>query len=259
MIKKSIVIIQLVIVLVLGVLIVGQLGISPEKAKRINRKEPLWFMAPWRPEGKDGASGAAATPPAQESPDPSSRDMVNRHYILTPGPALNAIVTELENKDLESESQPFVSSRQSQQAQPEIHKKGKKTPEPRKAAPKPAPAGPIAVTALSVVPSGNNVVLKGLTSAPVASMEVLTFASPPRMILELHGHFTPFDEPMSIPPNAIIQSVTTTVSENRMRITAALHTSKVSITPALRSGHGSEFVVELLLQTTGKPQAGDNP
>jgi hypothetical protein len=255
MIKKSIVTVQLLIVFILGALIVGQLGISPDKAKRIDRKDPLWFMAPWRPDGKDNAPGSSATPTSQTTPNKVTLDITNRHYILSPGPALSTIVTELESKDLEPTG-PVLLPTEHPQTQPVVHKKGSKAPEPRKASP---PAGPITIASLSVTPTAKGVVLKGLTSAPAKRMELYTFVDPPRMVLELFGQFTPYGQAVSVPPNSIIQSVVTEISGDKMLIIGVLLTDKAYVAPATRVANSDEFAVELTLRDADQPKSEIKP
>jgi hypothetical protein len=248
MIKKTIVIVQLLIVCILGALIVGQLDISPEKAKRINRKDPLWFMAPWRPDGKDGASGSSPTPTPQATSNKVAMEIANRHYILSPGPALSTIVTELENKDLEPTG-PVLLPTERSQTQPTASKKGSKAPEPRKA---PPPAGPLTIASLSVTPTANGVMLKGLTSAPAKRMELYTFVDPPRMVLELFGQFAPYSQSVSVPPNPIIASVVTEISGDKILIIGDLLTDKAYVAPAARVANRDEFAVELTLRDAGQ-------
>jgi hypothetical protein len=250
MIKKTIVIVQLVIVCILGALIVGQLDISPEKAKRINRKDPLWFMAPWRPDGKDKTSGSSATPASQTTPNKIAMEIANRHYILSPGPALSTIITELESKDLEPTG-PVLLPTERPQAQPTVSKKGSKAPEPRKV---PPPAGPLTIASLSVTPTANGVVLKGLTSAPAKRMELYTFVDPPRMVLELFGQFAPYSQSVSVPPNPIIASVVTEISGDKILIIGDLLTDKAYVAPTARVAHSDEFAVELTLRDAGQPK-----
>lgn len=251
MIKKSIVVVQLAIAAALGVLIIGQIGISPERAARINKKAPLWFMNPWRPGEPAHTDGPARQPDQAGGRAEASRVANIRRAVLAPSPALDALLTELESKDLE-QAGPMLIPATVEPAHPKPRKRTKPAPAPRK---KPAPvaAGPLRITALQVVPAANGVVVRGTTSAPVERMDLYTYASPPRMILELYGQFAPYGQTVSVPSNPIIRSMTTEVRPGKLRIVGKLLTGKATVAPVSRTSSRDGFAVELT--TAGGPSA----
>jgi hypothetical protein len=256
MIKKTIVGLELAVALILGALIVGQIGISPEKARQSNHRAPLWYVNPWWSDTTQATvEGAAQTPPAQPSEARSkrSRDIRVRQAILAPSAALDAMIANLENKDLEPAGSALIPA-QSVQCQPEVQKKAKPAPAARKKA---TPAAPLRVTTLQVVPEANGVAVKGLTSAPVERMDLYTYASPPRMILELYGTFDPYTQTITVPPNPIIQSVTTEITANKLRIIGTLLTDKAVVAPVSRASSRDAFAVELTIGAGA--QAGSPP
>lgn len=250
MIKKSIVMLQLATAVALAVLIIGQIGISPERAKHINKKAPLWFMNPWRigdvpREGPDLPDQARQT-----SKNDAARIASIRRAVLSPSPALDALLAELESKDLESAGPVLIPAKA---APPSVEAQPKTRPAqtPRKK-PAPAPAGPQKITSLQIVPAAGGVRISGTTAAPLERMDLYTYVSPPRMILELYGNFAPYGQAVSIPPNPIIQSVTTEVTPNKLRIVGTLLTDKATVAPVSQVAGRNSFAVEL---TTAGGQA----
>jgi hypothetical protein len=255
MIKKMIVLLQLATALILGALIVWQVGLTPEKARHIDRKDPLWFMAPWRPDTAQGPSGAAAPEGPQQARDKTVKAVAIRRSILAPSPALDAMIANLESKDLEAAG-PVLIPAECAPGQPEVRKKVKPAADPRK---KPAAAGPVRITSLRVTATAHGVQVKGLTSAPVERMALYTFASPPRMILELYGTFDPYGQPIAVPANPIIQSVTTEVTGDKLRIIGTLLTDKAAVAPVTRASSRDAFAVELTLGPGDQPGGPPSP
>jgi hypothetical protein len=251
MIKKGIVIVQLAAALLLGIAIIGQLGMTPDKARRINRNETLWFMHPWRPDSPGTAEAPAPSAQAQVDASGTAQAILIRRCILSPSPALDAMVTALQNKDLEASGPVFIPAR-TEPAKPEVRKQVHSAPVKHKK--KAVPGGANTVTSLVVSTVANGVLLKGLTAAPVERMDLYTYTSPPRMILELYGPFAAYKQPVTVPPNEILESVTTQVSPNKLRIIGTLRSGKVSVAPVTRASSRDAFSVELTVGTNGQPQ-----
>ena len=264
MVKRSIVFIQLAAILYLGALIGGQLNLSPDAARHINRDAPFWFMNPWHPSGTEGAAreslnqGAAqsmgesvpaAAEPAFAGEERNEAYLAenSRRYILSPAPALDAIISGLAGEDVEETGSVLIPGEKVQGA-PEVRKKTKK-PAPEKA---PAP-GPIRITSLSVTPTANGALLAGFTSAPVERVDLLTTSSPPRMVLELYGQFAKYGASVSVPPNKIFKSVTTELADGKMRIIGVMLTDKAFVAPVTRAVSRDEFTVEMTLSSSGQP------
>ncbi len=256
MVKKSIVFLELAAILYLGLLIAGQFNIAPQDARLIDRTKPLWFMNPWRP----SHDNAALTPPSQPldaGSEPAFADgprtsegltEAERDYVLSPAPALNAVISGLEEKDVERTDSVLIPGEREKPA-PEVRKKTEKRPAPKKA---PAP-GPIRITSLSVVPTANGAILKGFTSAPAARVELLTTTSPPSMVLELYGQFAAFDGKVSVPPNKIFKGVKTELTGDKMRIIGVMLTNKAYVAPVSTPESMDEFAVEMTLSSAGQP------
>lgn len=244
MIKKMIVLIQLAVIATLGALIIGQIGISPERAKRINKQAPLWFMNPWRVGDTGNAGDAAGATPQEAGKDKPALASSIRRAVLAPSPALDAMITELESKGLETSGPVLIPAKDAKPA-PEAPKKPRPAAAPRKKPAAPAAGGPLRVTGLQIVPAANGVIIQGSTSAPVERMDLYTYASPPRMILELYGSFAPYDGTIAVPPNGIVQSVTTEVTPNKLRLVGTLRTDKATVAPVSRTSGRDGFAVEL--------------
>lgn len=251
MIKKTIVLIQLAVIATLGALIIGQIGISPERAKRMNKQAPLWFMNPWRV-GEPGNAGDAAGATPQEAGKGNTQALASsiRRAVLAPSPALDAMITELESKGLETSGPVLIPAKDAKPA-PAAPKKPRPAAVPRKKPAAPAVDGPLRVTGVQIVPAANGVVIKGSTSAPVERMDLYTYASPPRMILELYGSFAPYDGAIAVPPNGIVQSVTTEVTPNKLRLVGTLLTDKATVAPVSRTSGRDGFAVELTTTASG--------
>lgn len=250
MVKKSIVGIQGAMVLLLAALLFGQFNMTPGAAKRIDRSHPLWFMHPFR---ADTPQSAAPTQPAQATSaaisDEARLAAANRRSILAPVPSLNAVVTDLEGKDLPAPGNVLVPG-QLVQSPARAATPRRRTPRPvaRKA---PAP-GPIRLTGLAVSPTSDGATIRVSTSAPVSRIALFTFTEPPRMTLELDGDFAAYTQPVVVPPNQIFQALTTDTTPGKMRITGTLRTPKAYVVPVTTSGRDS-FTVGMTLNPDGQP------
>lgn len=253
MIKKSIVLVEFLIVLVLGALTVAQLGLSPERARAIDRREPLWFMNPWRPGGKE-------TPPAGHTVkaqlDDSARGEATRRYVLSPTPAINAMVTDLANSALQPVTRVLDTSAKPQDASAVREKVEKREPEPRKHKDEALPTGTIRITNLTISSDPAGVRITGTTSSPVGEMDLVTYTSPPRVIVELHGRFARYGKRIEVPPNPCIRSVSTLPASNRMRLVVRLLTPATAIAPVARA---SKDGFEINLVTPGQNTAAQPP
>lgn len=254
MVKRSIVVLQFVAIVYLGLLIAGQFGISLKDAQLIDRTKPLWFMNPWRPAqlptaAEPNADATSREPAFAGAPrQGESLSEAERDYILSPTPALDAVISELESVDVESTESALIPGERVKSA-PEVRKKTEKRPTPKKA---PAP-GPLRITSLGVVPTANGAMLKGFTSAPVSRVELLTTTSPPSMVLELYGQFEQFTGKVFVPPNKIFKAVNTQWSQDKIRIIGVMLTNEAYVAPVTRAESRDEFTVEMTLSSAGQP------
>lgn len=252
MVKKSLVILQGMTVILLGALLFNQTTMTPEAARDIDRSRPLWFMHPWRPSPPaaprdDGGQGPLTAPAGTES----RLTEANRRYILAPIPALNAVITDLEGKDLEPTG-PMLIPGQQVRSPVQSPAAARKKPPHQAPAKEAAPAGPIRITGLTVSPAADGVRLTVSTSSPPERLDLLNFASPPRMVLELYGQFADYDQPIIVPKNPIFASLTTELSPGKMRISGVLLTEKAYVTPVTSSGRHS-ITIGLTLNPGGQP------
>ena len=240
MIKKVIVAAQCLVVLVLGAMVLGQIGLSPERARHIDRREPLWFLNPWRPGGQEAAPAADNV---KTQLDTSARGEATRRYVLSPTPALNALVTDLENKSLQPVTSILDKTPQTPAQAP--GRESAKTPPAPAAREKPAASGPIRITGLAITPETDGVTIKGTTSAPVGQMDLVTYTAPPRVIVELHGRFSRYAKKIPVPQNPCIRSVTTLPAANRMRLVIDLLSPEAAIAPIARASQDG-FEIKLM-------------
>jgi len=268
MVKKSLVFLEFAVILYLGLLIAGQLNLTPRDARLIDRTKPLWFMNPWRPAHLDGgqsdqpsmasqepqaagnpaAGGQTGAPAFADGPRPAEGlTDAERDYVLSPAPELNAVIADLEERDVEKTESVLVPGLREKPA-PVVRKKAEK-PAPKK----PAPAGPIRITSLSVVPTASGAILKGFTSSPVERVDLLTTTSPPSMVLELYGKFAAFDGRVSVPQNKIFKAVKTELSPDKMRIIGVMTTTRAYVAPVSTAESQDEFAVEMTLSSAGQP------
>jgi len=272
MVKKSLVFLEFAVIVYLGLLIAGQLNLTPRDARLIDRTKPLWFMNPWRPAhldaiqsdqpgqsgsmpsqepqaaGNPDAAGQAGAPAFADGPRPAEGlTDAEREYVLSPTPELNAVIADLEERDVEKTESVLIPGLRDKPA-PVVRKKAEK-PAPKKT----APAGPIRITSLSVVPTADGAILKGFTSSPVERVDLLTTTSPPSMVLELYGKFAAYDGRVSVPQNKIFKAVKTELSPDKMRIIGVMTTTRAYVAPVSTAESQDEFAVEMTLSSAGQP------
>ncbi|WP_428560327.1 MAG: hypothetical protein ACP59X_16315 [Solidesulfovibrio sp. DCME] len=259
MIKKSIVGIEGVLALLLAAFLLGQLNLTPGAARRIDRSHPLWFMQPFRPQAAPPAdsgqpaqaTSGASTQPAQATStapgDEASLAQANRRSILAPVTSLNAVVTDLEAKDLPGPGGVLVPGQLVQS--PTQAPARKRTTRPAR---KPPAPGPLRLTDLTVRPTTDGATIRVATSAPVSRIALFTFTTPPRLTLELDGDFADYTQPIIVPPNQVFQTLTTETTPGKLRITGSLLTPKAYVVPVTTSGQDS-FTVGMTLNPDGQP------
>ena len=265
MIKKSIVFILSGCVLFTAYLIMNQTGTPPSAAVALKRRDNLWFMRPWKAPapgqtaGKDGrgftpAFGASEKPDASKAPpgegpdrETAERVLLNREAILAPAPALDAVVAELEQKDLETGGRMTVPT---EKETSKVRRRTKPHPKKKKKKKTPKPAGPIRFTALSVAPSADGARLRGATSTPAERMDLLFYTSPPHVVLELYGEFAQAAPKVAVPENRIFKSVDVRFAPGKARIVGMLKTAKANVAPMTESGSRNDFEVKMILAPT---------
>lgn len=260
MVKKIVVFAQVAAVLYLGALIVTQLGITPEAARRIDRGQPWWFLNPWHkavPQVDTGKAAETKLTPAQQAADELAKTKSNRRYILAPGAAVNAMIAGLEKTDLQATVPALQPAAPAQPVQAAPEKTAKAAPDARKQNPETAGSKPLRITSLIVAATENGAMVRGFTSAPVERVDLMTLSSPPQMILELHGQFEKYDRPIVVPQNPVFKSLRVERQKGKMRIVGQLSTDKATVSPVTRAVTLDEFMVNLTLGAQGQnpPQA----